>query len=156
MTTRFFEHYYASDPMTELTEAEARARDSHVELIEAPFRHYLAVFERQIERVIYPDLAPDEAIVRFHAERYQEAPLWIVSRVELDDAGAHYDIWYYDSISVQPTRVHYDTGKTRRLETFYDEAGRLTGSNERRFHDWGEHIETISRDAAGRIVSIDD
>ena len=156
MTARFFEHYYVSDPMTELAEAEARARDSYVELVEAPVRHYLAIFDGQIERVIYPELAPEDAVVRFHADRYLDAPLWIVSRVERDDAGAHYDIWYYDSVSVRPTRVHYDIGKTRRLETFYDEDGRLTGSNDRRFHDWGEHIETISRDASGRIVSIDD
>ncbi|HSK00379.1 MAG TPA: hypothetical protein VK932_04020, partial [Kofleriaceae bacterium] len=89
-------------------------------------------------------------------ERYKDAPFWIASPVQRDEAGAHYDIWYFDSASARPTRVHYDNSDTRCMETFFDEDNRLVGSNERRFHEWGEHIETITRDETGRIVSIDD
>ena len=153
---RFYEYYNVDEAMTELPEAEARSRDTYAEQHEAPLLHYRIIFDGTLERVVYPGFSPDQEIVRFHSAHYGQVPFWIVSPVERSEAGTHYDTWYYESASTRPTRVHYDNGKTQILETFYDEDGRLAGSNERRFHEWGEHIETISRDASGRIVSIDD
>ncbi len=153
---RFFEYYSADGDMVELSEAEARSRDTYAELIDSPLRHYRIFFHREIERAVYPGLAPDEAITRFHGEHYPGVRFWVVSPITYVENEPSYTIWYYAGDGTLEKRVEYENRPLVGISRWFHPDGRLGGSMERRFHEWGEHIETLTRDETGRIVSIDD
>jgi hypothetical protein len=153
---RFFEYYSADGDMVELSEAEARTRDTYAELIDSPLRHYRTFFHHELERVSYPESSPSPELVTWHRESYPGIRFWVVSPITYVENEPSYTIWYYAGDGTLEKRVEYENRPLVGISRWFHPDGRLGGSNERRFHEWGEHIETITRDETGRIVSIDD
>ena len=142
--SRFFEAFFAADPMTELSEADARARGSFVEEIVPTGgpRHFVATSNGAVDRIVYPDAEPSPEIATFHQQRYPGLSHWITSTMSRDGDRRSYRAWHHDPDGTRFSTVTYILGPDAdetisygpdgtvlsRLVEYYDEANQLIRS----------------------------
>jgi hypothetical protein len=149
---RFFKTFLAADPMSELSEADARATGTFVEevvLDKAP-RHFVATLRGVVDRVIYPDAEPSPAIESFHREHYPGVALWITSTVNRDGHHRSFRAWHHDSTGALIRSVAYDFSPETEESITYGPDGALLGRMVEYYDAAGALVRSIVYDAAGK------
>jgi hypothetical protein len=149
---RFFEAFFAADPMTELSEADARAADSFVEEIvpaDGP-RHFIARLHRGVDRVVYPDAEPSPAIEAFHRERYPGVEHWITSTVSHDGDCRSYRAWYHDPDGTRFSTRAYILGPDVEETISYGPDGTVLSRMVEYYNEANQLLRSVIYDAAGK------
>ena len=149
---RFFEAFFAADPMIELSEADARASASFVEEIipaDGP-RHFVAKLHSGVDRIIYPDAEPSPAIDNFHRAHYPGIEHWIASTVRRDGDRRAFKAWHHDARGALIRSVAYDFSPQTEESITYGPDGALLGRMVEYDDDTGELARVVEYDASGK------
>ena len=150
--SRYFQAFYAAYPMTELSEADARAAGNFVEEVvstDGP-RHFVATINSVVERIVYPDAEPAPAIEAFHHERYPGLAHWIVSTVRSLENRSVYRAWHYDAHGALIRSVAYDFSPEIEDSITYGPDGSLVARLVEYYNESGELVRSVEYDAAGK------
>jgi len=154
---RYFEFFFPADPMTEISEAEARGSGSYaVEANVGAMTRYEVWVQGQLDHAVYPEAEPGPQIAELQRTKDAGVPTWITSTAIRDGDQVRYTIWYYDRGDRLEKRVERVNTPGRDVSTWYDAEGRLGGTLERRFNEHGEQIEVVATTPDGRRLVVDD
>jgi hypothetical protein len=150
---RFFDGFFNSDPMTEISAAEAAAERTHAEEVPGPPLHYLLKARERLVTVAYPGwTCPDEPAA-YHRATYPGTRCTVYSPVTRTDR-VRWRGWYFDGDGVL----------TKLLDPEFDERGRMLQQSYRgpdgELRSWSEYVydhdldlvEIVTRDPSGQIT----
>lgn len=155
---RYLETYIVGLPPTEISEAAALAAGTYVvedQPAEGP-RHLRDVRDGQLERVIYPDAEPSEAIAALQRARYPGVGSWIVSPLVREGETVRYSIWYVEDDATLGKRVDYENSERLGWSRWYHPDGSYGGAMERHYDANGDSLEVREHLPDGRVIVIDD
>jgi hypothetical protein len=149
---RFFEAFFAADPMTELSEADARAADSFVEEIvpaDGP-RHFVSTVLGALHKVVYPDAEPSPTLEAFHRARYPGLEHWITSTVSHDGDRRSYRAWHHDPDGTRFSTVAYILGPDSDETISYGPDGTVLSRMVEYDDEANQLLRSVIYDAAGK------
>lgn len=153
----YFENFFVGDPMIELTAEQAREASSYVlepDPGRTPRRLEQWLFG-ELARVIYPATTPSAAIAELQRTRDLVAT-WVTSAVVRDGDVTAWTVWEYAPGGALAKRVEYRQSPTFDSTRWFDAAGGLGGTEERRYNEAGECVETVSVHPDGTRIVVDD
>lgn len=156
--SRYLETYIVGLTLTEISEAEAIAAGTYAveeRPVDGP-HHVRDIRDGQLERVIYPDTRPSDAISAFQRERYPGVGSWIVSPLVHDGDAVRYSIWYVNEDATLGKRVDYENTERLGWSRWYHPDGSYGGALERRYDENGDSLEVREHLPDGRVLIIDD
>ena len=154
---RYFEFFFAADPMTEISESEARTSGSYaVEADVGATRRFEVWVQGELDHVVYSDAQPAPHIAELQRTIDARVPTWITSPAVHDGEQQRYTIWYYAPGGQLNNRTDYVNTPGRAVSTWYDAHDRLGGTLERRYNEHGEQIEAVETTPDGRRIVVDD
>lgn len=154
---RYFESFIVDEPLTEISEQQAR--DSGWYVVEANRQgvRRLEVFsEGKLDRVVFPETAPSPAISALQRGLDAKVPTWIASAPVREGDQLRYTLWYYEPGGRLEKRVDTVDRPGLYTSSWFDAEGRLGGTLERRFDEYGELIEVVEILPDGRRIIVDD
>ncbi|HEY6175966.1 MAG TPA: hypothetical protein VIX73_16045 [Kofleriaceae bacterium] len=152
---RYFEVFFAADPMTELSEVEAHALPSYVVEADAGAIRRMEVWlHGKLERVVYPDTRPRPEIAELQRTRDAGVSTWITFVVAREADEARYSIWRYTPGGELEHRSDYVSTPTQTFEKWYYADGKFGGGFERYYDEQGEQIEVIEIRPDGRRIKV--
>jgi hypothetical protein len=155
--TRYYSKFYNSEPMTELSEAEALAHGTYAELVDDPIQHYRMVIRRKLHTAIYPGQSDPAAAIAVHAAMYPNVPAHVYSPPVRDKDCVRWRTWYVNADGTLEKILEPETYE----RPFYRESyrgpdGELRSYTEYHYDEGGNLSEVVTYNPDGTVSSRED